>query len=153
MKRSRRTGGYGDLLWKLNLVEIDELLERHRNDLDQHQIKGFRNLVSGLDDFFEESNMSIGDDHQIETFASVALESSDIVRAIKNFHGKPMFSNITISAKDEEGYGVTWYGLVSIIFQRILTLFNTYIRFLTHFITYQGIANTQVLHGFWKRAT
>ena len=53
MKRSRRTGGYGDLLWKLNLVEIDELLERHRNDLDQHQIEGFRNLVSGLNDFFE----------------------------------------------------------------------------------------------------
>ena len=135
------------------MVEIDELLERHRNDLDQHQIEGFRNLVSGLDDFFEESNMSIGDDHQIETFASVALESSDIVRAIKNFHGKPMFSNVTISAKDEEGNGVTWYGLVSIIFQRILTLFNTYIQFLTHFITYQGIANTQVLHGFWKQAT
>ena len=109
--------------------------------------------MSELDDFFEESNMSIGDDHQIETFASVALESSDIVHAIKNFHGKLMFSNITISAKDEERNGVTWYGLVSIIFQCILTLFNTYIRFLTHFITYQGIANTQVLHGFWKRAT
>ena len=107
MKRSRRTGGYGDLLWKLNLVEIDELLERHRNDLDQHQIERFRNLVSELDDFFEESNMSIGDDHQIETFASVALESSDIVHAIKNFHGKPMFSNVTISAKNEEENGVT----------------------------------------------
>ena len=57
--------------------------------------------------FFEESNMSIGDDHQIETFASVVLKSSDIVRAIKNFHGKPMFSNVTISAKDEEKNGVT----------------------------------------------
>ena len=108
--------------------------------------------MSGLDDFFEESNMSIGDDHQIETFASVALESSDIVRAIKNFHGKPMFSNVTISAKDEEGNGVTWYGLVSIIFQCILTLFNTFTIF-NAFYYYQGIANTQVLHSFWKRAT
>jgi hypothetical protein len=100
-------------LWKLNLVEIDEL-ERHGSDLDSLEIEGFRNLVAGLDDFFEaESKMSISDDHQIETFASVALESSDIVRAMRNFHGKPMFSNVTISAKDEEGNGMTWYGLVS----------------------------------------
>ena len=134
MKKYRRNKGYGKLLWVLNLNEIDEFL-RNRNDLDQHQIERFRNLVSGLDDFFEESNMSIGDDHQIETFASVALKSSDIVRAIKNFHGKPMFSNVTISAKDEEGNGVTWYSLVSIIFQRILTIFNTYLHFSMHFIT------------------
>jgi len=96
------------------LNDINNLLERHENELDPLQIEGFRNLVSGLDDFFEEaSNMSIHDDHQIETFTSVALESSDIVRAVKNFHGKPMFSNVSISAKDEEGNGVTWYGLVS----------------------------------------
>ena len=104
--------------------------------MNQHQIEEFRNLVSELDDFFEEeSNISIYDDYQIETFASVALESTDIVRATKSFHGKPMFSNVTISAKDEEGNSVTWYGLVSIIFQRILMIFNTYLRFSMHFIT------------------
>ena len=135
MKKYRRNKGYGKLLWVLNLNEIDEFL-RNRNDLDQHQIEGFRNLVSGLDDFFEEeSNISIHDDHQIETFAFVALESTDIVRATKRFHRKPMFSNVTISAKNEEGNSVTWYGLVSIIFQRILMIFNTYLRFSMHFIT------------------
>ncbi len=113
-KKYRRTEGYGNLLWKLNLSEIEELIERHQNDLDPLEIEGYRNLVSGLDDFFEaESNMSIDDDHQIETFASVALESSDIVRAMRKFHGKPMFSNVTISAKDEEENDVAWYGLVS----------------------------------------
>ena len=135
MKKYRCNKGYGKLLWVLNLNEIDEFL-RNRNNLDQHQIEGFHNLVSELDDFFEEeSNISIHDDHQIETFASVVLESTDIVRATKSFHRKPMFSNVTISAKDEEENSVTWYGLVSIIFQCILTIFNTYLRFSMHFIT------------------
>ena len=101
-------------MWKLNLSEIEKLIERHQNDLDLLEIEEYRNLVSGLDDFFEaESNMSIDDDHYMETFGSVALESSDIVHAMRKFHGKPMFSNVTISAKDKEENDVVWYGLVS----------------------------------------
>jgi hypothetical protein len=113
-KKYRQTEGYGNLLWKLNLSEIEEFIKQHKKDLDPLEIEGYRNLVSGLDDFFEaESNMSIDDDHYMETFGSVALESSDVVRAMRKFHGKPMFSNVTISAIDEEENDVAWYGLVS----------------------------------------
>ena len=117
------------------MSEIEKLIERHEKDLDPLEIEGYRNLVSELDDFFEaESNMSIDDNHQIETFASVALESSDIVRAMRKFYGKPMFSNVTISAKDEEGNDVTWYGLVSSQARH----FSTHIYDFQHnIITYQ----------------
>ena len=115
-------------MWKLNLETIEEFLDRHGNDLDSLQIEDFHNLVSGLNDFFEEkSNMSIHNDYQIEIFASIALESTDIVHVMGSFHGKPMFSNVTISAKDEEN-DVAWYGLVRkfIIFQYILSFTHAY---------------------------
>jgi len=67
----------------LKLTEIDEFLLSHRSNLHQLQIKRYRNLLNGLDEFFEEesnlSNISIHDDSRIETFTSVALESTDIV--------------------------------------------------------------------------
>ena len=78
------------------------------------QIEGLRNLVIGLDDFFEEeSNMSIHNDHRVETYSSVALESTDIVRVTGQFHGKLMFSNVIVSADGAEGNETIWYGLVS----------------------------------------
>ena len=79
------------------------------------QIEGLRNLVIGLDDFFEEeSNMLIHDDHRVEAYSSVALKSTNIVCTTGQFHGKPMFSNVIVSAKDAEGNETSWYGLVSL---------------------------------------
>ncbi|CAG8695313.1 6816_t:CDS:2 [Ambispora leptoticha] len=71
--------------------------------------------------------MSIHDDSWIEIFASAALESTDIICASPNFHGKPMFSNINVSAKNEENEDINWYGL--------------------------DIANTQVLPSNGQRTT
>jgi len=98
--------------------------------LHQLQIEGYRNLLNGLDEFFEEesnlSNISIHDDSRIETFISVALESTDIVYATSSFHGKEMFSDVIVSAKDEEGNEVNWYGRVR-MFRISNVLANAYI--------------------------
>jgi hypothetical protein len=85
--------------------------------LDPLQAEGFQNLLTGLDDFFEvESTVSLDEDNRIEIFSSVSLESTDIIRTTSNFHGKPMFSNVTVSAPDNQGNELNWYGLVSISF-------------------------------------
>ena len=85
--------------------------------MDPLQAEGFQNLLTGLDDFFEvESTVSLDEDNRIEIFSSVSLESTDIIRATSNFHGKPMFSNVTVSAPDNQGNELNWYGLVSISF-------------------------------------
>jgi hypothetical protein len=115
-KKYRRTTGYKELLHTLKLMEIDEFLLAHKSNLHHLQIEGYRNLLSGLAEFFEdESDGSIHDDHQIKAFSSVALESTDIVRATSNFHGKSMFSNVIISANDEGGNEVNWYGQVRVL--------------------------------------
>ena len=111
----RRSKGYGNFLWTFNLENIDNFLQNRGKNLHPFQIEGLRNLVIGLDDFFEEeSNMSIHDDHRVEAYSSIALESTDIVRATGQFHGEPMFSNVIVSAKDAEGNETSWYGLVSL---------------------------------------
>ena len=114
----------------LKLTEIDEFLLSHRSNLHQLQIEGYRNLLNGLDEFFEEesnlSNISIHDNNRIETFTSIALESTDIVHATSSFHGKEMFSDVIVSAKDKEGNEVNWYGRVR-MFRISNVLANRYI--------------------------
>jgi len=99
-------------LWTINLEDLDDFLKKNK-DIDSLQKEGLQNLLTGLDEFFEEeSTMSIDDDARMEFFASAALDSTDIIRATAKFHGKPMFSNVVISAKVDEK-DVNWYGLVS----------------------------------------
>jgi len=122
--RYKRSQGYRNFLWTFNLENIDDFLQDREKNLHPLQIEELRNLVVGLNDFFEEeSNMSIHDDHRVETYSSVALESTDILHATGQFHGKPMFSNVIVSAKDAEGNKTVWYGLVR---KRVQTLINAY---------------------------
>jgi hypothetical protein len=134
----------------LKLTEIDVFLQSHRRNLHHLQIEGYRNLLNGLDEFFEEesnlSNISIHDDSRIETFTSVALESTDIVHATSSFHGKEMFSDVIVSAKNEEGNEVNWYSRVR-MFRISNVLANAYI--LTNILSTLGIAITQVLQSYW----
>jgi hypothetical protein len=149
-KRYRRTIGYRGSLHMLKLTEIDVFLQSHRRNLHHLQIEGYRNLLNGLDEFFEEesnlSNISIHDDSRIETFTSVALESTDIVHATSSFHGKEMFSDVIVSAKNEEGNEVNWYSRVR-MFRISNVLANAYI--LTNILSTLGIAITQVLQSYW----
>ena len=99
-------------MWTINLEDLDDFLKKNK-DIDSLQKEGLQNLLTGLDEFFEEeSTMSIDDDAQMEFFASAALDSTDIICATTKFHRKPMFSNVVISAKVDEK-DVNWYGLVS----------------------------------------
>ena len=94
------------------MEDLDDFLKKNK-DIDSLQKEGLQNLLTGLDEFFEEeSTMSIDDDAQMEFFASAALDSTDIIHATAKFYGKPMFSNVVISAKVDEK-DVNWYGLVS----------------------------------------
>ena len=90
-------------MWSLNLEGLDDFLEKNKNNLDPLQVEGFQNLLTGLDEFFdEESIMSIDEDNRIEIFSSVSLESMDIICAMSSFHGAPMFSNVIVSSGNEE---------------------------------------------------
>ena len=102
-------------MWSLNLEGLDDFLEKNKNNLDLLQVEGFQNLLTGLDEFFdEESIMSIDEDNCIEIFSSASLESTDIIRATSSFHEAPMFSNVIVSGGNEKEV-IYWYGLVSIV--------------------------------------
>jgi len=96
---------------------LENFFQKNINNLDLLQVKGFQNLLTGLDDFFEvESTASLDEDNHIELFSSASLESTNIICASSNFHGKLMFSNVIVNALDDQGNEVNWYGLVSIDF-------------------------------------
>ncbi|KAF0543810.1 hypothetical protein F8M41_003301 [Gigaspora margarita] len=62
------------------------------------QIKGFQNLLTGLDKFFEEESVTyLHEDNRIEIFSSASLESTAIIHAISSFYGSAMFFNIIVS--------------------------------------------------------
>ena len=59
-------------MWTINLEDLDDFLKKNK-DIDSLQKEGLQNLLTGLDEFFEEeSTMSIDDDAQMEFFASAA---------------------------------------------------------------------------------
>jgi len=45
-------------LWSLGLNELDDFLENNKNNLDPLQVEGFQNLLTGLDEFFEEESVT-----------------------------------------------------------------------------------------------
>jgi hypothetical protein len=101
-------------MWTLSLDELDDFLENNKNNLDPLQIEGFQNLLTGLDEFFEEEPISsLNDFNRMQVFSSASLESTDIIRAIASFHGSPMFSNVVVSGY-ENNEEINWYGLVCI---------------------------------------
>ena len=98
------------------MEDLDDFLQKNQDNIDPIQIEGFQNVLTGLDEFFEEeSTMSVHDDSRIEVFSSAALESTDIIRASPSFHEKPMFSNVIVSAKRD----MNWYSLVRIYYNFI----------------------------------
>ena len=106
--------GFGKSLWSLGLNELDDFLENNKNNLNSLQVEGFQNLLTGLDEFFEEESVtSLTDDNRMEMFSSASLESTDIIQATSNFHGSLMFSNVIINGSNREEE-INWYGLVSI---------------------------------------
>jgi len=110
-KKYRKANSFGKLLWTLKLNDIDHFLS-HNKDMNMLHIEGFQNMLIGLDEFFEEeSNITIHDNHRVEVFSSASLESTDIICAIFNFHGKSIFSNVVICAK-EDNNDVNWYSMV-----------------------------------------
>ncbi|RIB13987.1 hypothetical protein C2G38_2196350 [Gigaspora rosea] len=102
-KKYHKAKRFGKFLWSLSLDELDDFLENNKNNMAPLQIEGFQDLLTGLDEFFEEeSATSINDDNRIKLFSSAFLESTDIIRAISSFHGSPMFSNIIVNGSNEE---------------------------------------------------
>ena len=84
------------------MKDLDDFLQKNQDNIDLIQIEGFQNMLTGLDKFFEEeSTMSVHDDSRIEVFSSAVLESADIIRASPSFYGKPMFSNVIVSAEGD----------------------------------------------------
>jgi hypothetical protein len=103
----RKTEGFGKELYTLLMPNLMAFLENYSNAMVPLQRKGFQELPNAIKEYLGETvyNKTL----QIQTFTSVSLESTDIIRAIGDFHGFPMFSNVRISGED----GFTWYGMVS----------------------------------------
>jgi hypothetical protein len=90
-------------LWSLSLEKLNDFLENNKNNMDLLQVEGFQNLLTGLDEFFEEESvMSLNDDNRIELFNSAILESTDIIQATSSFHRSLIFSNIIINSNNGE---------------------------------------------------
>ena len=89
------------------MPNLTEFLENCNNPLIPLQRKGFQVLPNAIEEYLGEivCNKTL----HIQTFTSASLESTDIIRAVGDFHGAPMFSNVRISGEDD----FAWYGMVS----------------------------------------
>ena len=86
-------------MWTLSLDELDDFLKNNKNNMNSLQIEGFQNLLTGLDEFFEEEPISsLNDFNRMQVFSLASLESTNIICTIASLHGSPMFSNVVISS-------------------------------------------------------
>ena len=93
------------------MMNIDDFVNDNKEKLHMLQIEAFQKLTTSLEKFFNQPGQAKNiNTYQVQTFASIALESTDIIRSTNCFHGNPMFSNVEISGKEEQ----LWYSVVCI---------------------------------------
>ena len=103
--KTRRSSGFRNLLWELNVSEIESKVSQINQDNDIHRLykEGFDNLRAGFEEFLTENNITYdGESGYFKIYSSVAVESTDIIRTAGNFYGIEWFSNVVISFEEND---------------------------------------------------
>jgi hypothetical protein len=110
--KTRRPGGFKNLLWELNVSEIESKVSQIKQDDDIHRLykEGFDNLRAGFEEFLTENNVTYDDEYgYFKIYSSAAVESTDIIRTSGSFHGNEWFSNVVVTSEDTDWYGKVLY--------------------------------------------
>jgi len=110
--KTRRSDGFRNLLWELNVSEIESKVSQIKQDGDIHRLykEGFDNLRAGFEEFLTENNITCDDESgYFKIYSSVAVESTDIIRTVGSFHGNEWFSNVVVSSEENDWYGKVLY--------------------------------------------
>ena len=106
--KTRRSGGFRNLLWELNVSEIESKVSQIKQDDDIHRLykEGFDNLCAGFEEFLTLNNTTYDDESgYFKIYSSVAIELTDIIRTAGSFYGNVWFSNVVVSSKETDWYG------------------------------------------------
>jgi len=109
--KTRRSNGFRNLLWELNVSEIESKNSQIKQDDGIHHLykEGFDNLHAGFNEFLTENNITYDDESgYFKIYSSVAVKSTDIIRTAGKFYGNEWFSDVVVFT--EENYD--WYGKV-----------------------------------------
>src|ERR1044072_6511949 len=135
--KTRRSGGFRNLLWEFNVDEIETKVSQIKQDNDIHCLykEGFNNLRIGFEEFLTENNLT----HDVKSgyfkiYSSVAIESIDIICTTGNFYGNEWFSDVMVSSEETDWYRkVSWYVLYDCYRQFFYKLYNGIDTFFRHF--------------------
>lgn len=97
--KTRRSGGFRNLLWEFNVNEIETKASQIKEEADIHELykEGFNNLRIGFEEFLTENNLNYDDESgYFKIYSSVAIESTDIIRTAASFYGNKWFSVVHI---------------------------------------------------------
>ena len=111
-KKTRRSDGFRNLLWELNVSEIESKGSQIKQDDDIHRLykEGFDNLRAGFEEFLTENNITYdGESGYFKIYSSVAIKSTDIIRTAGNFYGNEWFSNVVVTSEETNWYGKVLY--------------------------------------------
>ena len=122
------------ILFEFDLLNISEKYNQLTNEpnIDEKMRKGFNELESCLNKYFEISNITYTEKCKIRIFGSVTLKNGAILRAINEFHDRPWFSNVAIAMNDEELFeyqsdsGICYAQVFTLIFFFYSKCYNNY---------------------------
>ncbi|CAG8632496.1 20059_t:CDS:2, partial [Racocetra fulgida] len=100
-----KTEGFGKVLWELKLDAINAKVNslKNLNQTHPNYIEGLSEIISALDAFLDTSSQdSESKDFYIKVYNTVHLESGEILRTSDSFQGKEWFSNISVSAAEDQ---------------------------------------------------
>ncbi|CAG8466567.1 14800_t:CDS:2 [Dentiscutata heterogama] len=96
---------FGKVLWELKLDAIDEKVKslKSSNQIHPNYIEGLSEIVPVLYAFLDTpSQDSVSEDFYVKVYDTVYLESGEILRTSDNFQGKEWFSNVAVSAAEDQ---------------------------------------------------
>jgi len=111
-KKTRRSDGFRNLLWELNVSKIESKGSQIKQDDDIHRLykEGFDNLRADFKEFLTENNITYDSESgYFKIYSSVAVESTDIIWTAGNFYGNEWFSNVVVTSEETDWYGKVLY--------------------------------------------
>ena len=82
-------------------ADIFLLEQMQNNDIDDRMITGFSNFLECLN-LYKTDNFEISNESKVTIYGTITLENGAIIRATSSYHGRPLFSNVSVCMNSDE---------------------------------------------------
>jgi hypothetical protein len=119
-------------LFEFNLIDINSFIEEKKNEIniDDKMKTGFNKFLICLDLYLDLLEITTLNNGKIKVYGTVTLDNGEIIHATNSYHGRSLFSNISIIMNNNELFeyssdkGICYGQIISLSLFNFIIIFN-----------------------------